>query len=103
VFLCARSDLSGGDGAFLLHDLFLGEKPVLEVVTVFPAACLVEFLRALADLDVKFLGFAQHRRGRFLCRIFGHGATLLAVMASRLTGGGQNCRDIKNVTLASLA
>src|SRR2546425_10601347 len=67
-------DRSGGDGAFALcGDFLLGAEPVIEVVTLFPAACLVEFVRALADLDFKFLGFARYRCGWFLRRIFGHG------------------------------
>src|SRR5712692_3249072 len=67
-------DRSGGNGAFALcGDFLLGAEPVIEVVTLFPAACLVEFIRALADLVFKFLGFARYRCGWFLRRIFGHG------------------------------
>jgi hypothetical protein len=80
VFLCARSDLSGGDGArLLLRDLFLCAKSVFEVVAVFAAARLVEFIRALADLDFKLLRFAHCRRC-LLGRIFGHGILLFAAV-----------------------
>src|SRR5712691_11456070 len=85
-------DRSGGNGAFALcGDFLLGAEPVLEVVAVFPAACLVEFICALADLVFKFLGFARYRCGWFLCRIFGHGGnTPLLQCASRVTCGGRN-------------
>ena len=40
---------SGGYGSnFLLRDLRFGAEPVFQLVTVLPAACLVEFLRAEA-------------------------------------------------------
>jgi hypothetical protein len=53
-------DLSGGDGARLLRrDLLFGTEPIFEVVAVFPAACLVECIRALADLDFELLGVAH--------------------------------------------
>jgi hypothetical protein len=80
VFFRARSDSSGGDGAgLLLRDLFLCAKPVFEVVAVFAAARLVELIRALADLDFKFLRFVHCRRC-LLGWIFGHGILLFAAV-----------------------
>jgi len=37
---------SGGGSTFLACDLLFGAEPVVQLVTVLPAACLVEFLRA---------------------------------------------------------
>src|SRR5712692_69450 len=85
-------DRSGGNGAFALcGDFPLGAEPVVEVVAVFPAAFLVELIRALADLVFESLGAARHCSGWFLCRIFGHGghSFLLLQRASRVRAGGK--------------
>jgi hypothetical protein len=42
---------------------------------VFPAACLIDFIRATTDLAFEFFGIARHRRGWFSCRIRVHGGT----------------------------
>ena len=63
-WMCAQS---GGDSAcLLLHDLRFGAEPVVQLVAVLPAACLVEFLRAYTDLVFEFLWFAGHGRWLFL-------------------------------------
>lgn len=93
--------MSSGDAAYGLRgDFLFGAEPVFEIVAVFPAARLVEFIRALPDLIFKFLGFAQHCRGRFLCGIFfGRGALLFAVTVAVCLAAAKSS-GYKTVTLA---
>ena len=71
------SALRSADGAnFLSGDLLFRPKPVVYFVAVFPAAFLIEFIRALAKLLLELLRVTRHRRRRFL-RSVGHGVTLL--------------------------
>ena len=53
---CLRSR---GDGAgLLLGNFLLSTQPIIEIVTICPAALLVEFIRALSDLFFEILGRA---------------------------------------------
>src|SRR6266478_3524551 len=66
---------SGGGSSFLACDFFFSAEPVVQLVTVHPTACLVEFLRALADLVFEFLWFVCHGRWRFFRGVCVHGVT----------------------------
>jgi len=50
---------SRGDGAgLLLGNFLLSMQPIIEIVTICPAALLVEFIRALSDLFFEIFGWA---------------------------------------------
>jgi hypothetical protein len=57
---------SGGNEMNLLpRNLFLRVEPVLKVVAVFPAARLIEFIRAVADPVFELFGITHCLRGWF--------------------------------------
>ena len=62
----------------------------LLLVTVLPAACHVEFVRAETDLVFEFLWVGCHGRGRFLRGICIHGGNSLEANV-RLNPGLVNC------------
>jgi hypothetical protein len=70
---------SGGGANPPFRNLLFCAQPVVQFVAIFPAARLVELLRALADLVFELLRIvvARHHRWRFLRSINAHGVTLL--------------------------
>jgi hypothetical protein len=58
-----------------------GAEPVLEIVAVFAAAFLVEFIGARAGLVFKVFGLTHGIRQWFLWRIAGHGHFFLISFA----------------------
>lgn len=56
-----RIELGGDDADLPLSDLLLRAEPVIEIVAVFSAACLIEFMRAVADLFFEISQFTLNR------------------------------------------
>jgi hypothetical protein len=64
---CAPESSSGAGGAdLLLREFLFSAEPVLEVVAVFLASFLVEFMRTQADLGFEIGCFARHGCGWLL-------------------------------------
>ncbi len=58
--------LLGSDSGFPLLELFFGAEPVVQLMTGFPAAGLIQLIGAETDLVFEFLWFACHDGRRFL-------------------------------------
>ncbi|HEX9120247.1 MAG TPA: hypothetical protein VF840_06875 [Terriglobales bacterium] len=72
-----------GDGAgLLLGNFLLSAQPIIEIVTICPAAFLVEFIRALSDLFFEILGMGAGHYEGLAGRMFGHGETPCFLMAA---------------------
>jgi hypothetical protein len=73
---------------FLACDLLFGAEPVFLLVTVLPAARLIEFVRAHADLVFELVRLPRYRRRRFLRKVRAHGVALLVAQTYARTGPG---------------
>jgi hypothetical protein len=74
--VCSHRIGSGGAGAgFPLHDLRFCAQPIVEVLTIFAALCLIELIRAAADLFFEISRFALNRHRWFLDWMRCHGGT----------------------------
>jgi hypothetical protein len=70
-----RVPLGGNGPGISPRDFLLGAKPVIEIVTIFPAAGLIEFVRAAADLFFEILGLGTSHREGLSGIVLRHGET----------------------------